>query len=61
MPGSMPQAVRPSPALLALAWAVVTLPTLWGLSYTVRNAAKLFTHVPTAAAPANPGPVTQAR
>ncbi len=44
-----------SPLLVALTWAVVTVPALWGLSYTVRNAMKLFTHQPPAAtAPATP-------
>ena len=33
---------RSSPAALGLAWAIVVLPTLWGLTYTVENALKLF-------------------
>ncbi len=50
---------RPSTALLAISWLAVTLPTLWGLSYTVRNALKLFTHQPAPThAPVNPGPVS---
>jgi superfamily II DNA or RNA helicase len=32
-----------SPLLVALAWAVVILPTAWGLSLTAKNAMKLFT------------------
>ena len=35
-------AKRSSPAALGLAWAIVVLPTLWGLTYTVENALKLF-------------------
>ncbi len=42
-------AKRSSPAALGLAWAIVVLPTLWGLTYTVENALKLFRN---AAAPA---------
>ena len=63
MPTNTPPqpATNASPLLVVAAWAVVTLPTLWGLSYTVRNAMKLFTHQPAAAAPANPGPVTPTR
>lgn len=33
---------RSFPAALGLAWALVILPTLWGLTYTVENALKLF-------------------
>lgn len=33
---------KSSPAALGLAWAIVVLPTLWGLTYTVENALKLF-------------------
>ena len=32
-----------SPLLVAAAWAVVVVPTLWGLNYTVQNALKIFT------------------
>ena len=28
--------------LIAAAWLVVLLPTLWGLSHTVQSAAKIF-------------------
>lgn len=35
-------AKRSSPVALGLAWAIVVLPTLWGLTYTVENALKLF-------------------
>jgi hypothetical protein len=31
-----------SPVLVALAWAVVGAPWLWGIVETVKNAAKLF-------------------
>ena len=34
---------KSSPVLIGLAWAVVVLPTLWGLNYTVQNALKIFT------------------
>lgn len=43
---------KSSPALLAATWLIVVLPTLWGLSYTVRNAMKLFAPQPAATAPA---------
>lgn len=39
-----------SPLLIVVAWAIVVLPTAWGLSYTVRNAMAIF-HP---AAPATP-------
>ncbi len=41
-----------SPLLIAAAWLIVLLPTAWGLNYTIRNAAKIFT--PAAAAPTQP-------
>jgi hypothetical protein len=42
-----------SPALIALAWIIVIVPTAWGLNYTVQNAMKLFTaSTPAATAPA---------
>ena len=50
---------RSSPALLAVTWLIVVLPTLWGLSYTVRNAMKLFAPRPAATAP--PTPASPAR
>ena len=34
---------KSSPILIAAAWAIVILPTAWGLNYTVKNAMKLFT------------------
>jgi hypothetical protein len=33
-----------SPLLVAGAWLVVIVPAIWGLSYTVKNAVKIFTH-----------------
>jgi hypothetical protein len=48
----MTEVKKSSPALIAAAWAVVVLPTLWGLDYTVQNALKIFTKpAPAAAAP----------
>ena len=32
-----------SPVMIALAWIIVVVPTLWGLTYTVQNALKIFT------------------
>lgn len=32
----------PEKLKIALAWLVVIAPAAWGLSYTIRNAAKLF-------------------
>ena len=43
---------KSSPMLIALAWLIVVLPTMWGLSYTVQNAVKIF--VRPAAAVATP-------
>ena len=34
---------RTSPALIAVAWAVVSIPLVWGIYNTSLNAAKLFT------------------
>ncbi len=34
---------KSSPFLIALAWALVVLPTAWGFSYTLQNALKIFT------------------
>jgi len=39
---------RSSPVLIGFAWAIVVLPTLWGLSYTVQNALKIFSKPPAA-------------
>jgi hypothetical protein len=36
-------AKKSSPLLIAAAWAVVVLPTAWGLNYTIQNALKIFT------------------
>jgi hypothetical protein len=33
---------KTSPMLIALAWAIVGIPWLWGISQTLNNAAKLF-------------------
>ena len=33
---------KSSPILIAAAWAIVILPTAWGLNYTVQNALKIF-------------------
>ena len=38
-----------SPALVAVAWAVVSIPLLWGVYNTALNASKLFTSAPPAA------------
>jgi hypothetical protein len=43
---------KSSPILIAAAWALVVLPTAWGLNYTVQNALKLFTSSTPTAAPA---------
>jgi hypothetical protein len=43
---------KSSPALIGLAWAIVVLPTLWGLNYTVQNAMKIFSRPAAVAAPA---------
>lgn len=34
---------KSSPLLIAAAWAIVILPTAWGLNYTLKNALKIFT------------------
>jgi hypothetical protein len=33
---------KSSPLLIAAAWAIVILPTAWGLNYTLKNALKIF-------------------
>jgi hypothetical protein len=38
-----PVAKKSSPLLIAAAWAIVIIPTAWGLNYTVKNALKIFT------------------
>ena len=45
---------KSSPLLIAVAWAVVIIPTAWGLNYTVQNAMKIFT---TATPPATTTPL----
>ena len=40
-----------SPALVAIAWAVVSIPLLWGIYNTALNASKLFTAAPATTAP----------
>ncbi len=45
---------RSSPTALGLTWAIVVLPTLWGLTYTVENALKLFRNSPTPVTVAQP-------
>jgi len=35
-------AKKSSPFLIAVAWAIVVVPTAWGLGYTVQNALKIF-------------------
>lgn len=47
---------RSSPALLTVTWLLVILPTLWGLSYTVRNAMKLFAPQPVMTTPGSTTP-----
>ncbi|GAC1417420.1 MAG: hypothetical protein NVSMB62_08100 [Acidobacteriaceae bacterium] len=58
-PNTAPAATHSSPLLVVLAWAIVILPTAWGLNYTVQNAMKIFTAPKPAAsspAPATPAP-----
>ena len=47
---------KSSPLLIAVAWAIVLIPTAWGLNYTVQNAMKIFTKAtpPTTASPVPP-------
>lgn len=40
---------KTSPALIAAAWLLVSIPLTWGIYNTARNAAKLFTEPPAAA------------
>lgn len=42
---------KSSPLLLAAAWAVVILPTAWGLTHTVQSALKIFAAPSASAAP----------
>ncbi len=50
------EGARPSsPLLIVLAWALVILPTAWGLTFTVENALKIFAPPASASStPANP-------
>ncbi len=51
--GRMQESRKTSPVLVAVAWAVVSVPLVWGIYNTALNAAKLFTSPPAAvAAPA---------
>jgi hypothetical protein len=34
---------RSSPLMIALAWAVVVIPTAWGFSHTLTSAMQIFT------------------
>jgi hypothetical protein len=45
-----------SPALVAAAWIVVSIPLSWGIYNTALNAVKLFTHLhePAATQPQKP-------
>ena len=45
---------KTSPVLVAIAWAVVSLPLVWGIYNTALNAAKLFTAAPAAASTVSP-------
>jgi hypothetical protein len=47
---------KSSPILIALAWAIVVIPTLWGLNFTVQNAMKIFAKPAAATAPAKSAP-----
>ena len=50
------QLKKTSVAAIALAWAIVVIPAGWGLTYTVRNALKIFQTGPAVApAPRDPG------
>jgi len=49
----MTEIKKSSPVLIAAAWVIVVLPTLWGLNYTVQNALKIFTKPVPAAATAS--------
>jgi hypothetical protein len=44
-------AKKSSPILIAFAWAIVLIPTAWGLNYTVQNALKIFAPQPASAPP----------
>jgi hypothetical protein len=42
---------KSSPLLIAAAWAVVVIPTAWGLNYTFQNALKIFATPATSTTP----------
>ena len=46
---SGPTTRKSSPLLITAAWAVVVLPTAWGLNFTIQNALKIFAKPPAAA------------
>ncbi len=48
---------KSSPLLIAVAWAVVIIPTAWGFNYTVRNAVKIFTQTRPASTATTPPPL----
>jgi len=50
---------KSSPLLIAVAWVIVVLPTLWGLNYTVQNALKIFAKPAPAAASARTAPAAK--
>ncbi len=52
----MPETPKSQVLLVAIAWLIVILPTAWGLSYTVKNAMKLFQPPPIVATPTSPAP-----
>lgn len=43
---------KSSPVLIAVTWVVVIVPLLWGLTFTVQNALKIFAR-PAVTAPAH--------
>jgi hypothetical protein len=47
---------KSSPLLIAAAWAIVIIPTAWGLNYTIRSAMQIFPKAttPTTASPVPP-------
>ena len=56
------QVKKSSAAAIALVWLVVVVPAGWGLTYTVRNALKIFTAAPAAkTAPVMPGVAAPAK
>jgi hypothetical protein len=48
----IPAARKSSALVIAFAWAIVVLPTAWGLNFTVQSALKLFIAPPAVAAAA---------